>query len=143
MTSQPLLMGKVHKWSLPVIEGTPTSDLPKLKRLLLPQGELAQFYDEDEGIRYIAFAQLQPGKVRGNHYHQIKNEMVYVINGEVLLALEDIGSHERATTVLKTGDLVLIPTLIAHALRPIVSGEAIEFSTARFNATDVHRFPLI
>ena len=143
MNLNTLLADKVQKWSLPVIEGTPPPEAPSLKRLLLPQGELAQVYDSEPGIRYIAFTELRPDRVRGNHYHDVKEEFVYILSGEALLVVEDTESKERASITLLTGDLVFIPTRIAHALRPIRAGQAIEFSSARFNPADVHRYPLI
>jgi hypothetical protein len=66
-----------------------------------------------------------------------------IISGETLLVVEDVDSKARVSTTLQTGDLAFIPTRIAHALRPVHPGHAIEFSSARFDATDVHRFPLL
>jgi len=143
MNSSTLLDGKVQIQSLPVIQGTPPADSPRLKRLFLPQGELAQFYSGEQGIRYIAFAELRPDCVRGNHYHNVKEEFVYLLSGESLLVVDDIECKTRASTTLKAGDLVFIRTRIAHAFRPVCAGQAIEFSSAAFNAADVHRFPLI
>jgi hypothetical protein len=51
MAETEYLAGRVVKWSLPVISGRPGPDAPTLKRLLLPQGELAQVHDSEEGIR--------------------------------------------------------------------------------------------
>src|SRR5215471_3270454 len=128
MTSINLLEGKVRKWSLPALQTSPSGDGLTLKRLMLPQGEVAQFYDADEGIRYIAFAELHPDRVRGNHYHEVKEEFVYITRGKTLLVIEEIQTHMRESTNLETGDLVFIPTRIAHAFRPTVPGQAIEFS---------------
>src|SRR5579859_3526509 len=97
MTTTPFLAGKVIKHSLMVIEGRPGSDAPALKRLNLPQGELAQVYDGDEGIRYLACMELRPGCIRGNHYHEVKAEVIYIIRGEILLVVEDIVTRERAS----------------------------------------------
>src|SRR5436305_702140 len=80
-----LLGGKVRKQALAVVQPPSVAESPTLKRLMLPQGELAQFYDGDEGIRYIAQIELQAGSVRGNHYHKAKEEWVYLISGEVNL----------------------------------------------------------
>jgi quercetin dioxygenase-like cupin family protein len=110
--------------------------------LLLPQGELAQFYDANDGMRYIAFIELLPGTVRGNHYHRIKEEWIYLMQGEVLLIVEDLDSKTRASVPLRAGDLVLIPTGIAHALQVGAPGQAIEFSPARFDPLDIHRVQL-
>ena len=136
------LNGKVLKRSLPVLRLPLEPDAPALKRLLLSQGELAQFHDADEGIRYLAFIELVPGQVRGNHYHQVKEELVYVIRGELLLDVADIDSQARASVALRTGDLAVIRTRIAHALRPVEPGQAIEFSSSRFDPADIHKFLL-
>ena len=110
---------------------------------MLPQGELAHFYDGPEGIQYLAFLDLRAGAVRGNHYHKQKHELLYLISGEVLLIVQDLESKDRASLSLQAGDLAIIPTGIAHAIETRQTGHAIEFSPARFDAADVHRFSLI
>jgi mannose-6-phosphate isomerase-like protein (cupin superfamily) len=137
------LSGKVLRWSLAVIQGAPPAGAPELKRLLLPQGELAQFYSAEEGVRYIAYAELVPNGVRGNHFHDVKEEFNYVISGEILLAIEDIESKERDQVRVQAGDLIFIPTRIAHAIKTLKAGVAVEFSKVRFDPADVQRFMLI
>jgi UDP-2-acetamido-2,6-beta-L-arabino-hexul-4-ose reductase len=143
MTESTFLNNRVVKRTLAVINGRPTGDAPRLKRLLLAQGELAQVYDDGEGIRYLAFVELCKGAVRGNHYHQVKDEVIYVIQGEILLVVEDIVSKERVSFSLNTGELAVIPVRIAHGFRTITTGQAIEWSTNRFDAADIWRYPLI
>lgn len=137
-----LLDGKVIRQSLPVVELPVGPEAPSLKRLRLPQGELAQIYDAEEGIRYMAVIELRPDQTRGNHYHKVKVEWVYVTAGEVLLVVEEVGSRRRESVALRAGDLAVIQTGIAHALRVTGAGEAIEFSGARFDAADIYRYPL-
>jgi len=136
------LAGNVLKWSLPVVSGRPGPDAPALKRLMLPQGELAQIHDSDDGIRYLAFIEVRVGSDRGNHYHKVKEEWVYVMQGKVLVVVQDIETSARASVPLEKGDLLFIQTGIAHVLRPVESGQALEFSRARFDATDIYPFPL-
>ncbi len=136
------LAGNVLKWSLLVVSGRPGPDAPALKRLMLPQGELAQIHDSDDGIRYLAFIEVRVGSDRGNHYHKVKEEWVYVMQGKVLVVVQDIETNARASVPLEKGDLLFIQTRIAHVLRPVESGQALEFSQARFDATDVYPFPL-
>jgi hypothetical protein len=142
MPDSSFLNGKVLKRSLPELHLPLGPDAPVLKRLMLPQGELAQFYDAEEGIRYLAFIELRPGQVRGNHYHKVKEELVYVIRGEVLLSVADIDSQACAFVELRTGDLAVIRISIAHSYRTVERGQAIEFSSSRFDPADIHRFPL-
>jgi quercetin dioxygenase-like cupin family protein len=142
MAESEYLAGKVVKWSLPVISGHPGPDAPVLKRLFLPQGELAQVHDSDEGIRYLAVIEIRAGGVRGNHYHKLKEERIYMLRGELLVLVEDVQISARASVSLRTGDLLLIQTGIAHLLRTVEPGQAIEFSKARFNPADIFPFPL-
>jgi Uncharacterized conserved protein, contains double-stranded beta-helix domain len=138
-----ILAGKVTKRTLPLVEPSSTPDSRTLKRLMLPQGELAQFYDGDQGIRYIAQIELQAGSVRGNHYHKVKQEWVYMMSGEVTLVLEDLESKARESAPLLAGDLAFIQTGVIHALQVTKSGQAIEFSTSRFDPADIYRHKLI
>lgn len=142
MAESEYLAGKVVKWTLPVITGRPGPDAPALKRLVLPQGELAQFHDADEGIRYMAAIELRADSVRGNHYHNVKEEWIYVLQGELVVLVADVQTNARASMSLRAGDLLRIQTGIAHRLRTVAPGQAIEFSPARFNAADIVPFPL-
>ncbi|HOC54531.1 MAG TPA: cupin domain-containing protein [Verrucomicrobiota bacterium] len=137
------LAGKVVRWSLPVISGRPGPDAPALKRLLLAQGELAQVHDSDEAIRYLAVIELRAGCVRGNHYHKVKRERVYVLQGGLSVVVEDIETGARASVALQAGDLLLIQTGIAHALQTVEAGQAIEFAQSRFDPADIFPFPLL
>jgi quercetin dioxygenase-like cupin family protein len=138
-----LLGGKVKKQALPMVQPPSGLESPTLKRLMLPQGELAQFYDGEEGIRYIAQIELPAGGIRGNHYHKLKEEWVYLISGDVNLIVEDLASKARESTLLVAGDLAFITTGVVHALQVTKSGQAIEFSSARFDPADIYRHKLV
>src|SRR5689334_9930201 len=116
---------RAWKQSLPIFHGPPGADAPPLRRLLLPQGELAQLHDTGEPIQYIAYIQLKEGVARGNHYHDFKQEYVYLLEGEAILDLEDIQTKARDSIPVKAGDLAFLPTRIAHAIRVLKSGHAL------------------
>ena len=134
------LAGKVVKWSLPALEPPFDPGAPVLKRLLLPQGELAQIHDSEEAVRYICCLDLVPGTVRGNHYHKVKRELVYLVRGELSLIIRDVETGGRGTVRLATGELVVIEPGIAHAMVIAHPGLAVEFSPARFNPEDTFRY---
>jgi mannose-6-phosphate isomerase-like protein (cupin superfamily) len=142
MSETTFLAGKVLKQTLPVLPVPTPPGAPTLRRLLLPQGELASFYDAGEGIRYMAYIELRAGAERGNHYHKAKQEFVYVIHGELVLVVEDIKSKVRESVPMRTGDLAFIRPGVAHALRTLQPGHAIEFSKERFDLADIHKYPL-
>lgn len=135
--------GSFSKWALPEIQPGPEGNEPVLKRLMLPQGELAQLYDSEKGIQYIASIELRAGSVRGNHYHKVKQEYVYMLSGTVTLILEDTTTQERQTCQMRKGDLALIHPGLAHALQVTESGLAVEFSPNRFDPEDTYRLKLV
>jgi quercetin dioxygenase-like cupin family protein len=135
--------GKVRKRSLPVYHGPPPAGVVGPKRLLLSQGELANIYDADEGLRYAALIEMRIGTVRGNHVHRVKEELVYVISGRLELVVQELPNGKPVTVELVPGDLAFIATGIAHAIKPLEPGLAIEFSKARFDPADVQRVVLV
>ncbi len=143
ITDISLLEGQVRKASLPVVKGAPGPDAPRCKRLLLGQGELAHFYDGDEGARYVAVLELRASAVRGNHYHLSKQEWVYIIEGAMLLFVEDRQTRERHRLKLEAGDVAVINPGVVHAYQTLEPGRAVECSPTRFDATDVYPYPLV
>ena len=135
--------GKVRKRTLPVFDQPPYGNSTEPKRLMLPQGELANFYNSEKGIRYMALVELRLNGIRGNHVHRVKEEHVYLVSGELVLIIQEGKSGPRESVSLQPGDLVTIATGIAHAMKPTTPGYAIEFSEAPFDATDVERVILI
>jgi uncharacterized RmlC-like cupin family protein len=137
------LGGAVRKVSLPVFTNSPAPGAPAVKRLLLPQGELAQILDEGVPIQYLAFMELRAGSIRGNHVHKVKQEFVYIARGEALLALQDTVSKVRESISLRAGDLVFIPAGIAHALQVTQDGCGVEYAQARFDPSDTERWVVV
>ncbi len=137
------LDGKVRRRRLPEIDPT-EPDKPRLKRLKLPQGELAQFYDgESGGVEYLALLELVAGTVRGNHLHRMKHEFLYVHRGALELTVRDLSSGRSEVICLQAGDLAFVDVGVAHAMKVLESGHAIEFSKEKFDPFDVERFMLI
>jgi uncharacterized RmlC-like cupin family protein len=138
MNEQHYLSGKVVKRVVPAFAG-PQSNGPAMKRLLLAQGELAQFYDGENPIRYIAAIELRAGAARGNHFHRVKHESIYLLQGKALLLVEDAGTRERAEIHLEAGDLAVVSPGVVHTIKTIDAGYAIEFAPTRFDPADTYR----
>src|SRR5262245_17799687 len=135
--------GKVRKRSLPVYHGSPPAGSSGPKRLILPQGELSNIYDAEEGLKYAALIEMRLGRVRGNHVHRVKEELVYVISGRLELLVRETLKGEAVKLELLPGDLAFISAGIAHAIKPLETGLAIEFSKARFDPSDAERVELV
>lgn len=93
-------------------------------------------------MRYIAAIELKAGSVRGNHYHKVKREYVYVLSGRLTLVLQKLESKKRESAEMSAGDLALITPGIIHALQVKQDGLAVEFSANRFDPNDTYRCPL-
>jgi mannose-6-phosphate isomerase-like protein (cupin superfamily) len=135
-----LLNGKVTIAKLPYYESPPgNAPAPPMKRIALPQGELAQFWDSPDGMRYIAAIEIVPDTIRGNHLHREKLEVIYILSGRVLLAVEDPQSGEQASAELEPGNLIRVLPGTIHALKGLASGFAIECSPGRYDSQDVEK----
>ncbi|HZR18567.1 MAG TPA: cupin domain-containing protein, partial [Verrucomicrobiae bacterium] len=113
------------------------------KRLLLGQGELANFYNGHPGICYLALLELKPGSVRGNHVHRVKLEHVYLISGRLKVIASAESDADSVSFEVNPGELVTIEAGIAHAFKTIEGGYAIEFSPMLFDGSDVEKRNLI
>ena len=60
----------------------------------------------------------KPGQTKGGHYHPKAVEWFTIIEGEAILKLEDIETHERKEILLSLEKeiTVFIPNKVAHAL---------------------------
>lgn len=134
--TESFLNGKVKKRTLPQVHGRPGPDAPVLKRLSLPQGDLAQFWDGEHPIRYMAFVELLANTLRGNHFHRRKHEFVYIISGEVEVSVAEQNGNSRQTFRATKGDVISIEPGVAHVYRVIAGGSAIEFAPTSFNSQD-------
>ncbi|MEN9676933.1 MAG: hypothetical protein RIS76_2829 [Verrucomicrobiota bacterium] len=141
--SQSHLDGGVVLHRLPAIPVSAASGSPERKRLLLPAGELAQLTEDKTAFRYLACLELREGTERGNHLHRRKQEAFYLMSGVVTLFALDPQGEDRVELPLEAGDLVFIAPGIAHGLRVLQSGFAVEFSPEPFDPLDTERHPVV
>jgi len=69
------------------------------------------------------FLSLKKGKRCSLHYHKDKDETFYILNGRVLMEINNKDS------VMKTGDIVHIAPMILHRFSGLENSVIIEFST--------------
>lgn len=91
-----------------------TKEIDGAKRWEDAKGEFVQIsYREDIG--HVAFFELKKGQSRGNHYHQKKEEVFYIINGKINAVFVDLDTSEREERVLTKGEKVWVSTHVGHA----------------------------
>lgn len=100
--------------------------ISKSKKIIDSRGYLVDFLKLDElkgenekfgQIYYLTFS--KKGAVRGNHYHEKKDEWFVVVSGKLKVILEDIKTKERVEFVLKSQsnefERVYVSRKIAHS----------------------------
>jgi quercetin dioxygenase-like cupin family protein len=107
-------------------------------RLSSPQGELAQIVNGQEGFRFMVYLEFRPGseKPRGNHFHRLKRETLYIIAGRILACYEDVRTGESMESELSAGTLAVVEPGIAHAYYSIDHAHALEMSPNVYDPVD-------
>jgi len=138
-----ILNSRLTRSRLPCLQPPTGPDAPPVRRLMLPQGELAQIHADNQGMHYMAVMELLEGTVRGNHVHEHKLEHVYLVQGQVEMVVQNGEAGPRESMLIDPGDLVVIQPGVAHALRVVRAGWGVEFSPQRFDPADSRRVVLI
>lgn len=78
------------------------------------RGEITNIFEGT--IEHVALITSKKGTVRANHYHKHIHQYIYLISGELESHCCDIKSTEKKQMIIvKPGDLINTPPLIAHA----------------------------
>jgi mannose-6-phosphate isomerase-like protein (cupin superfamily) len=142
MESRQLFGAKVEIKTL-LVTDQPAGRVDVQARLLSPGGELAVLADGLSSIRHLAYVELREGKPRGNHFHSRRHESFYLIKGELDLHVKDRSTGEKGDIRMRAGDLARISPEIVHTFVPLTAGDAIEFASEVFDASDVYRDILV
>ena len=67
-------------------------------------------------IEHVVFITSKKGSVRGNHYHKLETQYVYLIRGEILSYSKDVFDLEAPVQKLHVlpGDLIVTGPYCAH-----------------------------
>ncbi len=106
-------------------------------RIITGAGELAQIVNGDL-YRYLAFLEFQPDPQapRGNHFHAVKTEHLYIVDGLVRATYLDLDTGETAEVELRRGDLVAVSPRCAHSYTALAYSHAVEFSALTYDPAD-------
>ena len=119
-----------------VIETLPeTKEIDGAKRWVDEKGEFVQIsYREDVG--HVAFFELRKDQFRGNHYHEKKEEVFYIINGKIRAIFVDLDTSDREERILTKGDKVQIPTRVGHIFHALEYTTVVEYSPQYYDKED-------
>ncbi len=108
------------------------------------KGELAKISVNSQ-INYIAYLDYKTGNcIRGNHYHLIKNESLYLCKGKIKGFFKSINDDIISEELIEEGTLIQISPGCIHAFEPVEDGYAIEFSPDPFDeeCNDIYFFSI-
>jgi uncharacterized protein YndB with AHSA1/START domain len=109
-------------------------------RMVTGAGEMAQIVN-GEAFRYLSFLEFRadPTASRGNHYHAVKTEHLYIVDGLILATYVDVDSGEEAQVELRHGDLVAVAPRCAHSYIALEHSHAVEYTAFAFDPEDTVR----
>lgn len=87
-----------------------------------------------------------PGQIKGGHYHPEAVEWFTVIEGEAVLRLEDIETHERKEIImtLESAKSVFVPNNVAHDFKNVGNSNMIilAYTDKLYDPTDTIAYKL-
>ena len=99
-----------------------------------------------EGWGLVYLFTMNPGAIRGNHYHQSKNEWFFLAQGAVELLLRDITAQNNTVKTLTATkpEVVAIPAGTAHTLKNSHSDPAliIAYIDQEFDPNQPDTYPM-
>jgi dTDP-4-dehydrorhamnose 3,5-epimerase-like enzyme len=112
-----------------------TKEIDGAKRWEDAKGEFVQI-SYREGIGHVAFFELRKGQLRGNHYHQKKEEVFYIISGKVRAVFVDLDTSEREERILTKGEKIRVLTRVGHAFHGLENSTVVEYSPQFYDKED-------
>ena len=82
----------------------------------------------DQNVNLIGIVDFKVGNpVRGNHYHEVKDEYFFLLEGKVDGYFKEKGSEVVEHHIIESGTLIHIKPGCVHAFSAIENGYAIEY----------------
>jgi dTDP-4-dehydrorhamnose 3,5-epimerase-like enzyme len=112
-----------------------TKEIDGAKRWDEERGEFAQI-SYRENIGHLAFFQIREGFFRGSHYHEIKEEVFYVIRGRIRALFKDLENGETEEHILTKGQKISVRPRCAHIFHGLEDALVIEYSPQFYDRAD-------
>ncbi len=109
--------------------------------LVTEAGRFARIAD-GEPFQYLAYLEYLPGRTRGNHYHHVKQELLYITSGRLLAYYVDIDTGRSLELTLSAGHVIRTGPRLAHAYHALEAAYAIEAAMQRFDPADTVPYPV-
>ena len=111
------------------------------KRWEEERGEFVQIAYQEE-IHHLAILEIRRGFVRGNHYHQKKEEVFYIFQGKLKAVFMDMDTRQKEERVLEKGDKIRIRPFCGHMFHGLEDTLVVEYSPQVYEMEDNVRINL-
>lgn len=83
------------------------------------RGDMSYIIDGDSNVNSILLITCNKDAVRANHYHKKNDHYSYLLKGSMEYTWYNIKSKNKRKNkiIVKAGDLVYTPPMVAHAMR--------------------------
>ena len=102
------------------------------------RGEFAQIAYNEE-MRHLAILEIKKGFTRGSHYHERKEEILYVVQGKMEARFIDMDTHRRKESILVKGDKIWIKPRCGHLFQALEDTLVVEYSPHVYEMEDNYR----
>jgi len=125
-----------------LIEKIPyTREMLGAKRWEEERGEFVQISYGEE-IRHLALFEIRKGFSRGDHYHERKEEIFYVVNGKMRALFSDMDNLQKEEYFLERGDKIRIKPRCGHIFYGLEDTLVVEYSPQVYDMEDSYRIDL-
>jgi dTDP-4-dehydrorhamnose 3,5-epimerase-like enzyme len=111
------------------------------KRWEEERGEFVQISYKEE-IWHLAVFGIRKGFSRGNHYHEAKEEIFYVVSGKMRALLMDMDTLQKEEYILEKGDKIRLKPRCGHIFYGLEDTLVVEYSPHVYNMEDSYRIDL-
>src|SRR3989338_2528675 len=85
-------------------------------------------------IRHVGLIRSRVGAIRGNHYHKLATQYIYVLDGKIEVGVADyIDEHSfsknKTTYVMEKGDLTVHKPMQIHSIKSIGNSTILVLTT--------------
>ena len=87
----------------------------------------------EEPISHVAIITSKKDSIRANHYHPKQIPYIYLISGSYESTSKDLNKSDSKVekVIVKPGDLVITPPMIAHAMRFLEDSVMLNLTTGQ------------
>ncbi len=118
-----------------------TREILGAKRWEEERGAFVQIAYREE-MHHLVIFEIKKGFFRGNHYHESKEEIFYLFQGEIKAGFEDMDTNQREEKILLRGDKIRVRPRCGHVFVALEDTLIIEYSPQIFDPEDIFKIDL-